>query len=64
VRSVEFHCDNCRGTRVFEQPLCQDGHGVDCPEWYCTACGDAVLISSFEVRLERQRTVRASNRAA
>jgi hypothetical protein len=64
VRTVEFHCDTCGGTRVFEQPQCQDGHGTDCPEWCCAVCGDAVLISLFEVRLEHRRAVQARHRAA
>jgi len=31
----------------FEQPDCLDdhGHGVDCPEWSCVVCGEAVFVA-------------------
>ena len=38
------HCSVCGGDRLFEQPLCPDGHGADCPEWACAECGAAILI--------------------
>jgi hypothetical protein len=37
-------CPRCRDDRPFETPPCPDGHGPDCPELACTACGTAVLI--------------------
>jgi hypothetical protein len=37
-------CRCCRADRVFEAPPCADGHGVDCPERACVACGEAVLV--------------------
>jgi hypothetical protein len=43
---IEFHCAECAEVTAFEQPPCVDGHGVDCPEWACTRCGDALLIGA------------------
>ena len=43
VTIVRF-CTTCRGDTAFEQPGCIDGHGVECPEWVCVECGDAVLV--------------------
>jgi hypothetical protein len=37
------YCSTCGDERDFEQPPCPDGHGSDCPERACTACGTAVL---------------------
>jgi hypothetical protein len=39
-------CTSCRADAVFEQPDCLDdhGHGVDCPEWACVVCGEAVVV--------------------
>lgn len=41
---IEAYCPECAKHEAFEQPPCVDGHGVDCPEWLCLACGTAVLI--------------------
>ena len=40
-----LHCPTCADEQPFDQPGCQDGHGRDCPEWFCRACGDAVVVS-------------------
>jgi hypothetical protein len=39
-------CTTCRSEAVFEQPDCRDdhGHGLDCPEWACVVCGEAVVV--------------------
>ncbi|MBA2555178.1 MAG: hypothetical protein H0V10_16105 [Geodermatophilaceae bacterium] len=37
-------CTTCR--RDFEQPVCAEGHGADCPEWFCVDCGLAVVLAS------------------
>lgn len=55
---MKRYCDKCRAVRTFEQPPCQEGHGGDCDEWSCTVCGEAMLIASFLVRLERSRPSR------
>jgi hypothetical protein len=40
-------CTTCRARSTFEQPDCPDehGHGVDCPEWACVVCGEAVVVA-------------------
>ncbi len=41
-------CSECHEEQVFEQPLCEDGHGEDCRDLCCTMCGlgihDTILI--------------------
>ena len=37
-------CATCLTETMFEQPECLDGHGVDCPEWVCVSCGEAMLL--------------------
>jgi hypothetical protein len=40
-------CTTCRADMSFEQPDCLDdhGHGVDCPEWACVVCGEAIVVA-------------------
>ncbi|MEX5633782.1 hypothetical protein [Parafrankia sp. FMc2] len=38
------HCPACGRDQRFEQPPCADGHGADCPERACVACGHAVFV--------------------
>jgi hypothetical protein len=55
-------CTTCRADMPFEQPDCPDahGHGVDCPEWACIVCGEAVVVAFGRtdpgVRRERARS--------
>ncbi|HEX4017913.1 MAG TPA: hypothetical protein VHX15_14355 [Frankiaceae bacterium] len=46
-------CPECREESVFEQPPCSDGHGLDCPEWFCVACGSAVFVGALEEEMFR-----------
>ncbi len=39
-------CPACTQPRAFERPPCPDGHGRDCPELVCTACGCALLLDT------------------
>lgn len=41
---ARFACRQCARWTEFEQPPCLDGHGAECPEWYCTECGAASLV--------------------
>jgi hypothetical protein len=38
-------CGACADVREFEVPDCAEGHGADCPELVCVACGEAILVS-------------------
>ena len=40
-----FYCPECVQERQFERPECLDGHGADCPERACVACGTALLVA-------------------
>ena len=40
-------CPECRDEQIFEQPLCVDGHGPDCPEWMCQACGFGLFLATY-----------------
>lgn len=45
-------CPECCDERPFEQPVyadgsCEDGHGLDCPEWLCSDCGYGMWIASY-----------------
>jgi hypothetical protein len=52
-------CPECCDERPFDQPLCQDGHGADCPEWFCADCGMALLVGTYpEFDLPPSRTAR------
>lgn len=43
VLTVQW-CTECRSDQVFEVPPCEDGHGADCLDLACTACGLAVVV--------------------
>ena len=50
VNQISGYCTDCRDIRAFAQVhpdpgSCFDGSGAICPEWYCMACGAAVLLS-------------------
>jgi hypothetical protein len=38
------YCVVCDRDRLFEQPPCGDGHGADCPDRACTACGTGATL--------------------
>ena len=38
------YCPTCESEQLFEAPLCQDGHGVDCPDLSCVTCGMALFV--------------------
>ncbi len=46
-------CPECREESAFEQPPCTDGHGLDCPEWFCVTCGSAVFVGALEEEMFR-----------
>ena len=40
-----WRCSFCRAERVFTQPECAEGHAGDCPDWACSVCGTAFVVS-------------------
>ncbi len=45
--AVRF-CSTCADDRTFEQPMCVEGHGGDCPEWCCLECGSALFLGPWQ----------------
>jgi rubredoxin len=48
----ESYCPECGVDQLFEQPLCIDDHGSDCPEWACVVCGFAVFTGPAPLVVE------------
>ncbi len=49
MSQLSRHCAGCNEERLFEQfhaepGGCPDAPDGDCPEWGCTACGEALII--------------------
>ena len=51
----ERGCWTCGSEQWFEVPDCRDGHGDDCPERACTACGGALVVGLPGVPREARR---------
>lgn len=60
---LELFCPECHVQRAFEQPLCIDGHGADCPELCCSVCGLAVFDGPLLIAVSEARSVSSSPRA-
>jgi hypothetical protein len=54
-------CASCATETLFEQPPCEDGHGEDCLDLACVACGAALTIG---VLLMTEQVVEAHRSAA
>jgi hypothetical protein len=60
-----YDCPTCRKRQVFEQPPCSDGHGPDCPEWFCSVCGTALWVGlTVDAAVEVEPTERQHIRVA
>ncbi|MEJ7702577.1 MAG: hypothetical protein WKF47_02350 [Geodermatophilaceae bacterium] len=46
IASIQW-CTTCSRDGSFEQPVCSEGHGADCPEWFCIDCGLAVVLAAW-----------------
>ncbi|HET6910880.1 MAG TPA: hypothetical protein VFH54_16235 [Mycobacteriales bacterium] len=55
------YCPGCRGERPVEQPPCPDGH-AECPEWYCTECGTAIVYGWLTDDLVNPKAAPSSRR--
>jgi hypothetical protein len=65
--TTQSWCTSCRADMAFEQPVCLEdhGHGVDCPEWACVDCGEAVVVGfGLTVPTERVGGRRATTNVA
>jgi hypothetical protein len=58
---VEFRwCSTCAGKQLFEQPPCEDGHGEDCLDLACVACGAALVLGLTDAQLPQTKKIRAA----
>jgi hypothetical protein len=51
------HCPDCGRDRPYAQQhatlaCCPDISGGECPEWFCLACGTAVILGDVPDRFE------------
>jgi ribosomal protein S27AE len=63
------HCPDCGEERLFAQHhsvagWCPDALGSGCPEWYCLACGAALLIGTDPALSGRVADARVRDRVA
>jgi hypothetical protein len=49
-----LYCPECADYCAAEIPDCPDGHGRDCPERACAACGTALLVDPLARRRSRR----------
>ena len=52
-------CPACADEQLFEQPGCVDGHGPECPEWFCASCGRAIVLGYVPMAVRHVATVAA-----
>lgn len=69
MNQMDSYCPDCTGTRVFAQVhpdpgTCSDAPDGMCPEWYCIACGAAVLLSILTVHRQPLSMAELTGRAA
>jgi len=69
VDQIGSYCADCRDIRTFGQvhpgpESCSDGSEGICPEWYCMACGAAVLLSTLPAPGRSPGTAELTGRAA
>jgi hypothetical protein len=69
VNQVDRDCPDCRETGAFAQAhpdpgSCSDASDGICPEWYCIACGAAVLLGTLPAQRQPLSTAELTGRAA
>lgn len=69
MTQIVRHCQDCDWDRPFElihdRPgECPDAPDGDCPEWFCTACGAALLIGAPWFAAERVHLAELRGRVA
>jgi len=53
-------CASCATETMFEQPLCEDGHGEDCLDLACVECGHGIVLRDLCVDQPARASVRAA----
>jgi hypothetical protein len=69
VDQISSYCLDCRDIKTFAQAhptpgTCLDGSEGICPEWYCMACGAAVLLGILPAPGQPPSTAELTRRAA
>ena len=69
MHQIDEYCPDCRETGTFIQVHSDPGRCLDapdgmCPEWYCLACGAAVLLGSVPAQRQPLSTAELTGRAA
>ena len=69
MNQIDGYCPECRETgafaRVHPDPgSCCDAFDGICPEWYCIACGAAVLLSILPAHQQPLSMAQGTGRAA
>lgn len=49
----DMDCAVCGRSVPHELVECVDGHGTDCPDRVCTACGSVLVVGSSPLALRR-----------
>ena len=69
MNQIDGYCPDCRENGTFAQAHsdpgnCSDASGGMCPEWYCIACGAAVLLGTVPARRQPLSMAELTGRAA
>ena len=69
MNQISSYCLDCRDIKTFTQAhpnpgACLDGSEGICPEWYCMACGAAVLLGILLAAGQPPSTAELTRRAA
>ena len=69
MNQISSYCLDCQDIKAFAQvhPIpgsCLDGSEGICPEWYCMACGAAVLLSTVPAPGQPLAAAELTGRAA
>jgi hypothetical protein len=69
VDQMNGYCPDCGGPGAFAQVHpgpgdCFEASGGMCPEWYCLACGAAVLLGTLPVSRPALSAAELTGRAA
>ncbi len=69
MNQIDAYCPDCRETGTFAQVHSGQGRCLDasdgiCPEWYCIACGAAVLLGILPAQQQPLSMAELTGRAA
>lgn len=56
-------CPQCLELAPFDAPPCLDGHGEQCPDLACGACGAALVAAIAVIGPQHRKTIGRARRA-